>query len=94
MFSAIDALRLSLASTINNSGLNTSLWQRCGDAKTIADSVMLRRPGHQARMSDNRVLFGWLPQSQPRCGPRRRYIKDLIHIDVDEGECYKALIGR
>jgi hypothetical protein len=29
------------------------------------------------------VLFGWLPQSCPRCGPRKRW-KDLIRSDLKE----------
>ena len=43
--------------------------------------------GHVARMPDHRilksVLFGWLPQARPRCGPRRRW-KDVVHKDLND----------
>ena len=39
------------------------------------------------------VLFGWLPQKHPRCGPRRRWRdmirKDLRDIEVKEDEWYE-----
>ena len=38
------------------------------------------------------MLFGWLPQARPRCGPRRRWKdvvrRDLKDIDVEESELY------
>ncbi len=52
--------------------------------------------GHLARMPDHRmpkaVLFSWLPQPCPRCGPRKRWRdqirKDLQSIGVEEEEWY------
>ena len=52
--------------------------------------------GHVARMPDHRipksVLFGWLPQAHPRCGPRRRWKdvvrRDLKDIDVEDSGWY------
>lgn len=62
--------------------------RRCGDTMTVTSRVKLIRLewlGHLARMSDNQlprhVVFGWLPQTWPRCGPRRRW-KDVIKKDL------------
>jgi len=66
----------------------------------VADKVRKRRLewlGHVARMPDHRlpksVLFGWLPQARPRCGPRKRWRdvmrKDLRDIGVDESVWYQ-----
>ena len=49
------------------------------------------------RMADNRmprsVLFGWLSEPRPRCGPRKRWRdvirKDLAYIGVDENKWYE-----
>ena len=39
------------------------------------------------------VLFGWLPEPQPRCGPRKRWRdvlrQDLKFIDVAETDWYR-----
>ena len=74
--------------------------KRWGDEDTVDEKVRRRRLewlGHVARMPDHRipksVLFGWLPESRPRCGPRRRWRDvvrtDLKDIDVDEKEWYE-----
>ena len=51
---------------------------RWGDEELAAEKVRKRRLewlGHVARMPDHRLpkslLFGWLPESHPRCGARR-----------------------
>ena len=61
--------------------------------------------GHIARMPDHRLpkslLFGWLPQSRPRCGPRKRWRdvvrKNLKDIGMDKkkwyGEARKSRAG-
>ena len=47
-------------------------------------------PSHRIPKS---ALFGWLPQSYPRCGPRRRWRdmirKDLKDIEIKEEEWYE-----
>ena len=53
--------------------------------------------GHLARMPNDRlpksVLFGWLPEPWPRCGPRKRWRdvlwQDLKFIDVAETDWYE-----
>ena len=78
----------------------TEVRRRWGDEETAADKVKRRRLewlGHLARMDDDRlsksVLFSWLPQPRPRCGPRRRWRdvvrKDLKGIEVDEAVWYE-----
>ena len=49
-----------------------------GDEETVSEKVQKRRLewlGHLARMPDHSLpkvmLFSWLPQPQPRCGPRK-----------------------
>ena len=52
---------------------------------------------HIARMPDHwlpkSVLFGWLPQPHPRCGPRKRWRdvvrKNLKDIGMDEKKQYE-----
>ena len=74
--------------------------RRWGDKELITEKVKKRRLewlGHLARMPDHRlpkyVLFGWLPQSHPRCGPRKRWRdvmrRDLKDVGVEEGEWYE-----
>ena len=71
-----------------------------GDVEIMAVKVTKRRLewlGHVARMPDHRIpkqtLFGWLPESRPRGGPRRRW-RDLIRrdlkvIEVEEEQWYR-----
>ena len=74
--------------------------RRWGDKETAAEKIQKRRLewlGHLACMPCQRipksVLFGWLPQKRPRCGPRRRWKdmirKDLRDIEVKEDEWYE-----
>ena len=74
--------------------------RRWGDEETAAEKIQkcrLEWLGHLARMPCQRipksVLFGWLPQKRPRCGPRRRWRdmirKDLRDIEVKEDEWYE-----
>ncbi len=69
--------------------------RRWGDEETAAEKVgkiRLAWLGHVARMPDHRIpkalLFSWLPQDHPRCGPRRRWtnVKDIA---VEESEWYR-----
>ena len=75
------------------------LRRRFGDKETVGEKIQRRRLewlGHLARMPEHRVpksvLFGWLPQPRPRCGPRKRWRdvvkKDLNVIEVEEDEWY------
>lgn len=66
------------------------LRRRWGDEDTTVDKVQKRRLewlGHLARMEDYRlpksVLFGCLPQSRPKCGPKLRW-RDVIRSDLQE----------
>ena len=47
-------------------------------------------PDHRLLKS---LLFGWLPESRPRCGPRRRWrdviCKDLKDISIAESKWYE-----
>jgi hypothetical protein len=68
-----------------SSTMMRDLW---GDSETIEVKVTKRRLewlGHVARMSDDRApkktLFGWLPQTRPQGGPRKRW-KDQIRKDL------------
>ena len=74
--------------------------KRWGDEETVVEKIRKRRLewlGHLARMPCQRtpkaVLFGWLSQPRPRCGPRRRWKdvirKDLKDIEVNEDEWYE-----
>ena len=67
---------------------------------SAAEKVRKRRLewlGHVARMPDHRfpksLLFGWLLESRPRCGPRRRWrdviCKDLKDITIAESKWYE-----
>ena len=42
--------------------------------------------GHIVRIPDHRLpksmLFGWLPQSRPRCGPRKRW-RDIVRKKLE-----------
>ena len=73
--------------------------RRWGDEETVSEKVQKRRLewlGHLARMPDHRLpkvmLFSWLPQPRPRCGPRKRWRdvvrKDLRNVEVGEHEWY------
>ena len=66
----------------------------------LAEKVRKRRLewlGHVARMPNHRLpktmLFGWLPQPCPMCGPRKRWRdvvrKDLKEVGLEEGEWYR-----
>ena len=68
--------------------------------KLTTDRIRMRRLewlGHLARIPDDRlpksVLFGWLPETHPRCGPRKQWRdvlwQDLKFIDVAETDWYE-----
>ena len=74
--------------------------RRWGDTELATDKIRVKRLewlGHLARMPDERlpksVLFGWLPEPRPRCGPRKRWRdvlrQDLKFIDVAETDWYR-----
>ena len=74
--------------------------RRWGDEELVAKKVRKRRLewlGHVARMPNHRLpktmLFGWLPQPHPRCGPRKRWrdvvCKDLKEVGLEEDEWYR-----
>ena len=83
------------------------LRRRWGDEELAAEKVMKRRLewlGYIARMPDHRLpksmLFGWLPQPCPRCGPKKRWRdveRTLKDIGMDEkkwyGEARKSRAG-
>ena len=62
--------------------------EQWGDVKTIETKMVRRRLewlAHLARMPDHRLpkicLFGWLPQTRPCGGPRRRW-RDVVKRDL------------
>ena len=64
--------------------------QRWGDTRTVTQMVAARRMewlGHLARMPTHRTpqkcLFGWLPQSRPQGGPKKRW-RDVIKADLKD----------
>jgi len=64
--------------------------RKWGDEELMAEKVKKRRLewlGHLARMPDHRLpkcmLFGWLLQSRPRCGPRKRW-RDVVHRELKD----------
>ena len=69
--------------------------RRWGDGETVGEKIQKRRMewlGHLARMPDYRLpkvmLFSWLPQPRPRCGPWKRW-RDVVRKglrDVEVGE--------
>ena len=68
-----------------------------GDIETVSVKVTKRGLewlGHVARMPDHRIpkqtLFGWLPESCPQGGPRRRW-RDLIRRDLKTIEVEEEL---
>ena len=74
--------------------------RRWGDEELAAEKVRKRLEwlSHVARMPYHRLpkslMFGWLPESHPRCGPRKRW-RDVIHkdskvISVAESKWYEA----
>ena len=74
--------------------------RRWGDEELVAEKVRKRRLewlGHVARMPNHRLpktmLFGWLPQPRPRCGPRKRWRdvvrNDLKEVGLEEDEWYR-----
>ena len=74
--------------------------RRWGDEETVGEKIQKRRLewlGHLARMLDHRLpkvmLFSWLLQPRPRCGPRKRWRdvvrKDLRDVEVGEREWYE-----
>ena len=74
--------------------------RRWEDEELVAEKVRKRRLewlGHVARMPNHRLpktmLFGWLPQPRPRCGPRKRWRdvvrKDLKEVGLEEDEWYR-----
>ena len=79
-----------------------SILCQWGDEEPVGMKITRRRLewlGHLARMPEYRTpktaLFSWLPQSRPRCGPRRRWRdvirSDLKTLEVTEHEwCTKA----
>jgi len=71
--------------------------RRWGDIELVVEKVRKQRLewlGHLARMPDSRlpksILFGWLSEPRPRCGPRRRWryvvSQDLAQIGIGETE--------
>ena len=64
---------------------------------------LLEGLGHVARMDEDCMpkvmLFGWLPQTRPQGGPRRRW-RDVIRCDLraiamsDDGNWYDAALSR
>ena len=59
---------------------SATVREKWGDVETIETTLVRRRLewlGHLARMGDYRLpnicLFGWLPQTRPCRGPRRRW---------------------
>ena len=73
--------------------------RRWGDEETVGEKVQRRmeRLGHLARMPDHRlpkvILFSWLPQPRPWCGPRKRW-RDVVRkvlksVEVGEDEWYE-----
>ena len=83
------------------------LRRRWGDEELASEKKMKRRLewlGHTARMPDHRLpksmLFGWLPQPRPRCGPRKRWrdvvrkiLKDIGMENKWYGEARKSRAG-
>ena len=78
------------------------LW---GDHETVSTKIAKRRLewlGHIARMPDHRMpkmsLFGWLPQTRPPGGPRKRWRdvirKDLQALGIPEERWYQATQSR
>ena len=64
--------------------------RRWGDEELVTEKVRKRRLewlGHVARMPNHRLpktmLFGWLPQPRPRCGPRKRW-RDVVRKNLKE----------
>ncbi len=64
--------------------------KRWGDLETVRDMVIRKRLewlGHVARMPDHRIpksmLFGWLSQSRPQGGSRRRW-RDVVRRNLKE----------
>ena len=86
-----------------SSAMTRELW---GDTETIEVKITKQRLewlGHIARMSDHcmpkKALFGWLPQTRPQGGPRKRWRDqirmDLKAVDVPESEWYdEATLSR
>ena len=79
-----------------SSATTRDLW---GDPETVTTKITKRRLewlGHVARMSNHRMpkiaLFGWLPQTRPPGGPRKRWKdqirKDLKLLGVSEAKWY------
>ena len=67
---------------------SASVREQWGDVETIEIKLVRRRLewlGHLARMPDDRLpkkcLFGWLPQTRPCGGPRRRW-RDVVKKDL------------
>ena len=55
---------------------------RWGDEETVTE--MVGSSGENARPQGSKLtLFSWLPQSHPRCDPRRRW-RDVIRIDLKD----------
>ena len=50
--------------------------------------------GHLARIDDDRLpnfaLFSRLPQTRPRCGPRKRW-RDVVRKDLKDIEVYETV---
>ena len=80
-------------------------WEQWEDMESVAMKVTKRQLewlGHVARMDEDRMpkqmLFGWLPQTRPQGGPRRRWRDviccDLRAIAMSDKDCYKAPLSR
>ena len=74
--------------TNRGSGKSTFHLQQWGDVETITTKLVQRHLewlGHFVRMLDHHFpkicLFGWLPQTCPHRGPRRRW-RDLVKSDL------------
>ena len=79
--------------------------EQWGDLEMTTTKVMRRRLewlGHVARMTEHRTpkmaLFGWLPQSRPSGGPKKRWRdmirQDLKDLGISESEWYKLASQR
>ena len=66
----------------------TEVRRRWGDMDLITEKIRMKRLewlGHLARMADNKIpktiLFSWLSEPRPRCGPRKRW-RDVVQHDL------------
>ena len=83
----------------------TTVREQWGDVETIDTKLMRRRLGwlgHLARMPDHRYpricMFGWLPQTHPCGGPRKRWRdgvkKDMATTNIKEHSWHSDALER